>query len=99
MKASRQGQMPPTVAHYFGARAEHPIVSTEFQPDIGWRTQRYRKRITTSWARKLHRTGITHIQLAVGARRADFSIREILRPQPSNTGPDRAHLPSVRTDQ
>jgi hypothetical protein len=80
MKASRQGRVPPIVARYFGTRVEHPIVTAEFHPDTGWRTQSYRKRITVAWARKPHRAGATHIQLASGGRRADFSIREILRP-------------------
>lgn len=79
--------MPPLTAEAFNARiadyfgAPRVIVAQEFTPATGWVGRpRFRKTMTMSWARKLRADGVTHVALAAGRRRADFTIAELLRP-------------------
>ncbi len=67
------------LAGYFGPAAGRVVVAETFTDGAGWQGwPRYRKQITVTWARKLRAAGVTHVQLAAGGRRADFSIAELL---------------------
>lgn len=75
---AHQAQLPPVAARYFGQHAEHPLVEEQFTPGKGWKRTGYRKRISTSWARKLAASGVTDVALRSGGRLADFAIADLV---------------------
>lgn len=89
-------QTPPVVARYYAALTEHAnaaagriaydnaaIIVQDFHPARGWQPCRMRKRISRSWARKLHREGVTAVAVVPvadpGRAPADFTVAELIR--------------------
>lgn len=76
MPRSHSAQIPTSAALYF--HGDHPVITGEFHPSRGWRSQSFRKRVSASWLRKLRKEGVTHVALTSEGRSADFSIAELL---------------------
>ena len=88
MTASHQSQVPPTAYDYFrrtqpgtvpGSEYREPVlIAQTFSPELGWRNQPSRKRVSRSWLQGLRLEGRTHVALEFRGRRADFAIAELL---------------------
>lgn len=81
---SHQAHVPGAIAAYFGSGTlppydEHPLIGQTFRPGVGWRRYTFRKRVSTSWLRKLRAEGVTSVAIDYKGRRADFTIDEVLR--------------------
>jgi hypothetical protein len=80
---THQATEPSLVADYFGSLSEtgrqHALISQTFTQGKGWKDYPIRKRVSTSWLRRLRSEGVTHVALISRGRRADFSVEELLR--------------------
>lgn len=81
---SHQAQVPVVVEDYYRSRGvntvySHPLIRQVFRDGSGWRFHPTRKRISTSWVRKLRADGVTSIQTEAGGVIADFTVAEVLR--------------------
>lgn len=94
MIVSHDLRTPAAVHRAYPDLADAPTIAEVFHPELGWRTLRGlpaevdrlvvgrspRKRISTSYARKLRADGITMVSLDLGGgRRADFTTPELCR--------------------
>jgi hypothetical protein len=80
---SHQSSVPAFAAHYFsehGIEFDHGsvFIAQAFKPDVGWRNYPGRKRVSLSELRRLRGIGATNVSLAIGTRRFDFTIKELL---------------------
>lgn len=71
---------PPIVEKYYGG--DEAYIVQDFHPDRGWQSYHMRKRISPSWARKLHREGVTAVSLVPVSdptrASADFQVAELI---------------------
>lgn len=85
---SRSAEVPEAARRYFEnhpsgpvrvtSRSDHPIISMQFHPKSGWKRSPIRKRVSTSWLRRLGEGGYEAVTLRCSSVEADFSISELL---------------------
>lgn len=82
-RTNHSAQVPGLIAGYFAAHhpatGDHPVITQEFTPGRGWVRQRYRKRVSVAWLRKLRSQGVTAVQVSAGGYNPDFQVDEVIR--------------------
>jgi hypothetical protein len=80
---THQAKVPGPAARYFQISQDphrdlYPVIAQQFRPGRGWTRYPIRKRVSTSWLRKMRGEGVTHVALRCGARTADFTLDELI---------------------